>query len=64
MDKTKDAPSVWQDLGALAGLYRNVITMMVQRVRYGPDWQDTLAERAQHEYERPKTRELAHSSRR
>jgi len=64
MNKQKDSPSVWQDLGALADLYRNVLTMMTQRARYGADWQDGLLERALREQETAERRELAHSSRR
>ena len=38
MKARHDAPSVWQDLNALAGLYRNVFTLMTRRVLYGSDW--------------------------
>jgi hypothetical protein len=42
MGKTKESPSLLQDLGAIAGLYRGVFTLMGRRMHYGPDWEQHL----------------------
>jgi hypothetical protein len=65
MNKRIDSqPSLWQDLGVLAGLYRNVITMMTHRVRYGADWQDTVFSEEMYQPELAREeRELVHTSR-
>ncbi len=39
-------PSLLRDLGAVAGLYKNVAWMLSQRVQRGPDWQEKLYEDA------------------
>ena len=36
------SPSILRDLGAVAGLYRNVAWMLGQRVQRGPDWEQKL----------------------
>ncbi len=59
----ESTPSLWQDLGVLAGLYRNVITMMTHRVRYGADWQETFSEEMYMPELAREERELAHTSR-
>lgn len=42
MTKATKDPSVAQDLGAIADLYRTVIWMIGQRMHYGPHWQAHL----------------------
>ena len=42
MKQKNDSPSVWRELTAVAGLYRNVVWMLGQRVQRGPDWQQQL----------------------
>jgi len=41
--QTKD-PSLGQELGGLADLYRTVFFMMGRRLRDGPRWEDRLRE--------------------
>jgi hypothetical protein len=38
MNKQNQSPSLWHDLGAVAGLYQGVLTLMTRRLKYGPDW--------------------------
>ena len=40
--KNTESPSILHDLGAVAGLYREVAWMLSQRVQKGPDWQQKL----------------------
>ena len=42
MKDKKGSPSILQDLGAVAGLYRNVAWMLSQRVQRGADWQQKV----------------------
>ena len=46
MKDKQETPSVLRDFGAVAGLYRNVVWMIGQRVQRGPDWQQRLFEDA------------------
>lgn len=42
MKDKQGSPSILQDIGAVAGLYRNVAWMLTQRVQRGPDWQQKV----------------------
>ena len=42
MRKVIHNPSIVQDLGALAGLYRTVFWMMGRKVQYGQVWPEPL----------------------
>lgn len=42
MKDKNSSPSILQDLGAVAGLYRNVAWMLSQRVQRGSDWQQKI----------------------
>lgn len=46
MKDKSGSPSLLRDLGSVAGLYRNVVWMMGQRVRRGPDWEQKLFDEA------------------
>ena len=46
MKDTNGSPSVLRDLGTVAGLYRNVVWMLGQRVQRGSDWQQKLFDEA------------------
>ena len=46
MKDKNSSPSILQDLGAVAGLYRNVAWMLSQRVQRGGDWQQKVFEDA------------------
>jgi len=42
MNKPKEGPSLIEDLGAIAGLYRTVFHMLGQRIQHGPHWDERL----------------------
>jgi hypothetical protein len=42
MKQQQSSPSILRDLGAVAGLYRNVIWMLGQQLKRGSDWQQHL----------------------
>lgn len=42
MKDKHSSPSILQDLGAVAGLYRNVAWMLSQRVQRGGDWEQKV----------------------
>lgn len=42
MKQKQYSPSILSDLGAVAGLYRNVIWMFGQQLKHGSDWQQHL----------------------
>jgi len=42
MKQKQSSPWILQDLGAVAGLYRNVVWMLGQQLKHGPDWQQQL----------------------
>lgn len=42
MKQKQSSPSILQDLGAVAGLYRTVVWMFSQQLRHGSDWQQQL----------------------
>ena len=42
MQKRVKNPSLTDDLGSLAGLYRTVFWMISRRLRYGRDWEEHL----------------------
>ena len=44
MKQKTPSPSLLHDVAAVAGLYRNVLWMMRQQLRHGPDWQQHLME--------------------
>ena len=46
MNKQKESSGLLQDLGAIAGLYRTVFTLMGRRIHYGPEWEERLADEA------------------
>ena len=46
MKDKHESPSVLRDIGTVAGLYRNVVWMIGQRVQHGPDWQQKLFDNA------------------
>jgi len=46
MKDRSTTPSILQDLGAVAGLYKNVAWMLTQRVHKGPDWQQKMFDEA------------------
>jgi hypothetical protein len=51
--KTEDrTPTLIQEVGTLAGLYRTVFWMMGKRLQYGPDWEERLTEHALHRPQR------------
>ena len=39
MPRQTEGPTLVQDLGALAGLYRTVFWLIGQRLQHGKDWQ-------------------------
>ncbi|HVP05949.1 MAG TPA: hypothetical protein VMT90_09765 [Dehalococcoidia bacterium] len=59
MKDKKESPSVLRELSAVAGLYRNVVWMIGQRVQRGPDWQQRLFEDAVRRDEMAERREEA-----
>jgi hypothetical protein len=46
MNKQKETPGLLEDLGAIAGLYKTVFSMMGKRIQYGQDWEERLSEEA------------------
>lgn len=42
MKKHGSSPGLLEDLGAIAGLYRDVFRLMGKRVQYGPHWEERL----------------------
>ena len=42
MHKSIHSPSLVQDIGALAGLYRTVFRMMGRKIQYGQVWPDEV----------------------
>lgn len=42
MKDKQSSPSVLRDLTAVAGLYRNVVWMVGQRMHRGPDWEQKV----------------------
>ncbi len=46
MKQNSSSPSLLRDVVAVAGLYRQVIWMLGQQLRHGPDWQERIQEEA------------------
>ena len=42
MKQKQSSPSILHDLGAVAGLYRNVVWMLGQQLKHGSDWQQHM----------------------
>jgi hypothetical protein len=42
MKQKSPSPSLLRDVVAVAGLYREVLWMLGQQLRHGPDWQEHL----------------------
>ena len=51
------SPTLTQDAGAIAGIYRNVAWMLAQRVIHGPGWQDRLTDEEYRDAQRLSARE-------
>jgi hypothetical protein len=46
MKQKNASPSLLRDVVAVAGLYREVLWMLGQQLRHGPDWQQRLQDEA------------------
>ena len=46
MKHKQSSPSILHDLGAVAGLYRNVVWMLGQQLKHGSDWQQHMYDEA------------------
>ena len=46
MKQKNSSPSLFRDVVAVAGLYRDVLWMLGQQLRHGPDWQQRLQDEA------------------
>ena len=46
MKHKTESPSLIRDVGAIAGLYRDVFWMLGKRLQHGPDWHQRLSDDA------------------
>jgi hypothetical protein len=65
MKQKETSPSILQDIGAVAGLYKNVVWMLGQQLRHGSEWQQHLFDESTRYPRSGETRErdLAHTRR-
>ena len=59
MKQKNTSPSLLRDVVAVAGLYREVLWMLGQQLRHGPEWQQRLQDETMRIREPEESREMA-----